>query len=132
MSPQFEMPKVGSQVRVTTRYRNHVLYNTSEYVETTYLGTVGSAHKLLSPNSFVLNTPNTPHFPKREINLAYVANIEYMDGTKANKTASTDQIWAVKGSKGDVYTVTRSNNQLSCSCVGFQFRRKCKHITMVD
>ncbi len=131
MSPQFEMPTVGSKIRVTTRFKNHVLYIPSEYVETTYEGTVGSAHKLLAANSFVLNTPDTPHFAKREINLAYVANLDYLDGTKAKKTTSTDQSWTVTGSKGDVYTVTRSNNKLSCSCVGFQFRSKCKHITMV-
>jgi hypothetical protein len=131
MSLQFEMPQVGSKIRVTTKFKNHVLYNPSEYTETTYVGTVGSAHKLLSPNSFVLNTPNTPHFSKREINLAYVTRLEYEDGTIANKKANTDQIWTVKGSKGDIYTVKRTDNKLICNCVGFQFRNKCKHISMV-
>lgn len=132
MSLQFAQPTVGSQIRVTTRYKNHVLYIPGEYVEKTYVGTVGSAHKFLAQNSFVLNTSNTPEFPRREIHLGNVINMEYLDGTTASKQqVSSDKIWTIKGSKGDVYTVTRSNNQLSCSCVGFQFRKKCKHVTEV-
>lgn len=130
MSPQFEMPKVGSQIRVTTRYKNTILYNKNEYVETTYVGTVGSAHKLLAQNSFVLNTPHTPEFSRREINLAYVFHLEYLDGTKATSKSTVDKTWTVKGSKGDIYIVARSNNELKCNCVGFQFRRKCKHILL--
>jgi hypothetical protein len=108
------------------------LFKNDEHVETTYVGTVGSAHKFLANNSFVLSTPDTPNFPKREINLGYVTNLEYLDGTVAKKTISTDKTWTVKGSKGDSYIVTRQNNLIQCSCVGFQFRRKCKHIDMVE
>jgi hypothetical protein len=36
----------------------------------------------------------------------------------------------VKGSKGNSYTVRRNprNNAVSCSCPGFKFRGKCKHL----
>lgn len=46
----------------------------------------------------------------------------------------TDQLkqvprsWVVKGSKGDEYTITEEENGLTCSCPGFVFRGKCKHI----
>ena len=41
--------------------------------------------------------------------------------------------WTVRGSKGDEYTVTQSASDsrqifFSCTCVGYGYRRKCKHI----
>lgn len=39
--------------------------------------------------------------------------------------------WKVKGSKGDSYTVTSQDGQWNCTCPGFGFRRKCKHIDEV-
>ena len=41
--------------------------------------------------------------------------------------------WKVRGSRGTEYTVTRhgaTSRQIffSCTCVGYGFRRKCKHI----
>lgn len=43
------------------------------------------------------------------------------------------QTWTVRGSKGDEYTVTQSASDsrqifFSCTCVGYGYRRKCKHI----
>jgi hypothetical protein len=37
----------------------------------------------------------------------------------------------VTGSNGAVYYVTRSTNTYVCSCPGFSFRRKCKHIDSI-
>ena len=37
----------------------------------------------------------------------------------------------VKGSKGDIYTVTIGLKHSSCTCHAFQFRRSCKHIKQV-
>ena len=39
--------------------------------------------------------------------------------------------WSVKGSKGNVYTVKLSKGVYSCSCPGYGFRRKCRHITEI-
>ena len=42
-----------------------------------------------------------------------------------------EQRWTVTGSKGDTYTVRSLDGQWSCSCPGFGFRRKCRHITEI-
>jgi hypothetical protein len=34
----------------------------------------------------------------------------------------------VKGSKGEIYTVTIDGKHSTCTCTGFGFRRTCKHI----
>ena len=36
--------------------------------------------------------------------------------------------WQVAGSKGNAYTVSEANGIWSCSCSGFMFRGKCKHV----
>ena len=39
--------------------------------------------------------------------------------------------WAVVGSKGAHYTVRASHGRYSCTCAGFGWRGKCKHIEQV-
>ncbi len=128
MGLQFALPQVGSEVRVTTRHRNYNLSITDEHVDFTYQGTVGPSHKLLSPNSFVLNTPSTPQFNRREIHIGHVVSLEYLDGRTTALTTNNSRTWTVKGSKGDVYTVSEVGTSLNCTCTGFQFRRRCKHL----
>ena len=44
--------------------------------------------------------------------------------------SSTPDAWKVEGSKGDIYTVQRTTTgQWTCTCAGFGWRRKCRHIT---
>jgi hypothetical protein len=38
------------------------------------------------------------------------------------------QTWEVKGSKGDVYTVSLADCRWSCTCPGAIFRGACRHI----
>ena len=39
--------------------------------------------------------------------------------------------WAVVGSKGAHYTVRANQGRYTCSCPGFGWRGKCKHIAQV-
>lgn len=38
----------------------------------------------------------------------------------------------VRGSRGDIYTVTRDGGRLTCSCSGYKFRGACRHIAEVE
>ena len=43
-------------------------------------------------------------------------------------TEISNKIWEIKGSKDHVYTVEESENGMVCSCIGFKYHGKCKHI----
>tara|TARA_B100001250_G_C19333995_1_gene585974 strand:- start:92 stop:406 length:315 start_codon:yes stop_codon:yes gene_type:complete len=42
-----------------------------------------------------------------------------------------EKVWRVEGSKGNIYTIKLSDGTYSCTCPGFGFRRKCRHITEI-
>ena len=39
-----------------------------------------------------------------------------------------ERSWQVKGSKGASYTVSLRKGQWTCTCAGFGWRRRCKHV----
>lgn len=39
--------------------------------------------------------------------------------------------WKINGSKDHVYYVEETSNGMSCTCVGFKYHGKCKHIEQV-
>ena len=54
---------------------------------------------------------------------------EYMVYTpRESAPVAGEKTWSVKGSKGDTYAVKLSDGSYSCTCPGFGFRRKCRHI----
>ena len=53
--------------------------------------------------------------------------IEYGFPTKVTKTPKKE--YKVKGSKGNVYTVTKNKSSYTCTCPGFTFRKSCKHVS---
>ena len=36
--------------------------------------------------------------------------------------------WTINGFKNQVYTITEENGRRTCTCLGFNFRRACKHL----
>ena len=51
--------------------------------------------------------------------------------TGAEEEQPEGRVWQVQGSKGDVYKVSELNGEYSCSCSGFKFRAKCKHVESI-
>lgn len=47
--------------------------------------------------------------------------------TKA-KPSTPMREWSVTGSKGSTYCVVERDGAWGCSCVGYGYRRKCRHI----
>jgi len=50
------------------------------------------------------------------------------DGSRKILVEAGVREWKIPGSKGGEYTVTLKGGNLSCECMGFGFRRKCKHV----
>ena len=52
--------------------------------------------------------------------------------TELKEPEPEGRVWTVKGSKGDEYRVSELNGNYSCSCSGFRFRSKCRHIEQFE
>lgn len=82
------------------------------------------------PASLRLST-DIPHFPVCVIPLERVVELEFSDGTEAQNVESElpdEESWAVAGSKGASYAVTRKGSIWYCECKGWMFRQQCKHV----
>lgn len=44
---------------------------------------------------------------------------------------NSNKTWLVNGSKGHQYHVEETENGMTCSCVGYKYHGKCKHIDEV-
>lgn len=42
------------------------------------------------------------------------------------------ETWKVDGSKGNSYIVQKIDNVYTCTCSGFKFKGKCKHIKQIE
>lgn len=121
------VPAVGSHVRVTTRYRNHYYLDaaTKPWRDTVHEGVVVPNEKWDGPNTFCMT--GNQKMPVRNIALGNVYRLEIVKG----KLVKTDvRAFRVK-SNGKTYVVTKSGKNLSCTCTGFHYRHKCKHVDAV-
>ena len=75
-------------------------------------------------------------FPPEEI--SYISNLREWANSKVQEYESqrikmpTVITYKVPGSTGNVYTLTVSKDSKSCSCPGFVYRRKCKHLSILE
>jgi len=59
-------------------------------------------------------------------NMGRFVSWEPPEANPAPTTSSRE--WSVKGSKGNTYCVVERGGSWGCSCVGYGYRRKCRHI----
>lgn len=128
MDKIFAKPKVGKVIKVSTF---HPFFN----IRNKYTGTVCASASYDDPQSFRLSTGDR-QFPLRVIALDSVTELSYDDGTKGSQTDKKKvevNAWQVKSDsrKGGFYTVTRSGDHFACTCVGYGFRRSCRHVLAI-
>lgn len=119
-----KIPAIGSEVSVTVRRKAVYIYADSPWDEKTYRGTVVKNSKWVDAESFSLQTQDK-FYPVKIINSGYIHSIKVLSGT-----VQSIEKFKIKGSKGE-YIVTKSGNQFSCTCIGFKYHAKCKHITSI-
>ena len=121
--PMMKIPSVGSTVRVTTRFKNIILYDNREWDDKVYTGVVVKNAKWVDANSFSLHTGNKEH-PVSIISMKHVLDISLVNGKMSN-------VRKFKVTGTNEYIVTLSNNHFSCECIGFKYHGKCRHVTQV-
>jgi hypothetical protein len=126
MATNIQLPRVGANVRVTVRGRNHYYLTVEKqpFVYRTYVGTVTPLEKYDPPNTFCMT--GDQFIRSRNIHMNNVVNIEYISGEP-----NTDKVRVFKVKSKDTnreYTVTVSGATFDCNCTGFHYRHKCKHV----
>jgi hypothetical protein len=124
-----KIPKVGSKIKVRTTYKQGAAMFPPRDTYRQYEGEVLPSHKWLSDREFCMS--GDARWPIRVINMNAVEQLDLISGgfIEINNKPKTV---VVKGSKGATYTVSNSGKGWNCTCTGFQFRKKCKHILEVD
>ena len=116
---------------ITLRVRNVLadhahLYDSGVIREVNeYTGQIVPNPKWVTSDCICISTGDTA-FPFRIIDKNRILGTREYQNKDAKPRSET---FVVQGSKpGTTYTVTRSDDHWSCSCVGFGFRKDCKHV----
>lgn len=129
----FAIPPVGSKIRVTTRFKNNY-YLTAEtqlFQDNIYEGIVLPSWKHDQPYTF--NMTGSEEFPERNISAEHVVDLKILSGGVAKKLEKSLTVKAFKvESKSNVYLVTKADMKYTCTCIGFQYHKNCKHIKEVN
>ena len=89
-----------------------------------YSGKILPNPKWVSSDSICISTGES-HFPFRIIDRERIVEL----GEPVVAVSSRSETFIVQGSRpGSTYTVTRDGSHWSCTCVGFGFRKDCKHV----
>jgi hypothetical protein len=113
------MYSIGSSASVHARFKSNNLFSVTGYDDVFIEGVVVKTPSYVSYDAVTLRTDN-PDFPLSIIPLSKV--VGYVPSS-TKKTVETHLIT----SGANTYTVTVDSGKVACSCVGFQFRRYCKH-----
>lgn len=120
---------IGDRIRVTVRHPESYIYATSPFRDTVYEGTVVRGNGWEPKDTFNLLT-GRPEYPVSVIAQKNVVACEVIGKTKGIPSVNGTKYIIVKGSKSDHRVAVFSSGLLECDCVGFSYRRKCKHRDM--
>jgi len=92
-----------------------------------YTGKILPNPKWISSDVICLSTGDT-QFPFRIIDRERIVSVNQA-AVEFAPVVSQTETFIIAGSKpGSTYTVTRDGSHWSCTCVGFGFRKDCKHV----
>ena len=117
---------VGDVVTIRVRdTRNPAVFATGVVRQfNEYSGKILPNPKWVAQDAITLST-GISEFPFRIIERERIVGL----GEAAPVAAPRSETFIVQGSKpGLTYTVTRDGSHWSCTCVGFGFRKDCKHV----
>lgn len=115
--------EIGQTVELHARFKSNLL--NVEYDDVVFKGKVVSNPKWLD-NDYVSVHTGTKEYPTSYIHKRFIVGFEF------SKQRSDTRVFKVKSKlKGSVYNVISGNGKVSCDCVGFQFRRDCKHVKKI-
>jgi hypothetical protein len=121
------MLNIGEKVEILVKDADLNLASKTGIKYFTLSGIVQRSAHYDPPETIRLFTANKD-FP---VSVVRLKNIVEVSGKKISLEKTDSQTWEVKGSKGATYTVSRIGSDYSCNCVGFQYRRKCKHVSEI-
>lgn len=117
---------VGDTVTIRVRdARNKAVFASGVVREfNEYTGKILPNPKWVAQDAITLST-GISSYPFRIIDRERIVGL----GEAAPVAAPRSETFIVEGSKpGTTYTVTRDGSHWSCTCVGFGFRKDCKHV----
>jgi hypothetical protein len=94
-----------------------------------YEGRVVPTDKWDRPNTF--NMTGDKYIRVRNIDLRYVESIKYISGSGRAAPTGFRAFKVVSKAKGNTYLVGVMNGKFKCNCVGFEYRKHCKHVAEV-
>jgi len=120
-----------SQITVRTRLYQPSYHRADNYIEHEITGQQLDSIKWLQPDEIAITNPRHPN----GFSILHKKNILWIKDLQGKKaTVKVDpeyRQWTVKGSKGNEYLVIRQKGSYTCTCLGYTFRKNCRHIAEV-
>jgi hypothetical protein len=114
---------IGADIELTTKWKSNILGQ--EFDVKSFKGKVVPNPKWLDRDYVSLRTGN-PEYP-----ISYIHK-KFIVGHTFSEERSIERIFQVKSkSSGKIYNVISADGDVTCDCVGFQFRKMCKHSAKV-
>jgi hypothetical protein len=114
---------VGADIEIQTKWKSNLLGVDFDY--NTFKGKVVPNPKWLDKDYVSIRAIEQNKWFDYPINYIHK---KYIVGHSFSEERSKARIFQVKSKASDkVYTVISEGGDVICDCVGFQFRRKCKH-----
>jgi len=133
---KYEKPAVGSQITVKTEWRDlYKGYSPLLPTERSLSGIVVKSERYDDVDSFRVAT-GRPGYPVSIVSLDRIVDLVYSDGTvgeKKDRPKLSIAEWEVASDSrsGGSYTVILNGGHYECNCLGFTYRKSCRHINKV-